>query len=56
MKISTKKITAVALAGMMSFGIASSEELPLETWTWEQLFDLADQRLYEGKDRHKKVK
>lgn len=40
----------------MSFGIASSEELPLETWTWEQLFDLADQRLYEGKDRHKKVK
>lgn len=33
----------------ISFGVASSEELPPATWKWEQLFDLADQRLYENK-------
>jgi putative two-component system response regulator len=40
----------------MSFGVASSEELPPDTWEWEQLFDLADHRLYAGKDARKKAK
>jgi GGDEF domain-containing protein len=41
----------------MSFGVASSEELPPDTWEWpEQLFELADRRLYEGKEQRKKAK
>ena len=34
-----------------SIGIASSDELG-EDWTWEQLFELADTRMYEEKELH----
>jgi two-component system cell cycle response regulator len=40
----------------MSFGVASSEELPPDTWKWEQLFDLADRRLYASKEERKQKK
>ncbi len=35
----------------ISFGIASSAELP-EKWTWEELFALADRRMYEVKNKN----
>ena len=40
----------------ISFGIGSSEELPPETWAWPELFELADRRLYAGKEQNKEAK
>ena len=33
----------------VSFGCASSDEIG-QNWTWDQLFALADKRMYEAKD------
>lgn len=39
----------------ITFGIASSEELPA-AWEWDELFNLADHRMYEAKTTRKRLR